>query len=124
MWKLNLNADKLKCCPFFIRLNDSKWCPLVTVGEQQIRVNDNLQLLHVIIDCSLSLNAHVKQIKQSPSLRLRAITVTEHASWDWRKPSLQTAFHVLVRSELGYAAPAWQPWLSNTIITSLDCLQN
>ena len=82
-------------------------CPSITVGEQQIRVNDNPQLLDVILDCSLSLNAHVKHIKQSPSLRLWAITVTEHASWDWQKPSLQTAFHILVCSELGYTAPAW-----------------
>ena len=123
MWKLNLNADKLKCCPFFTWLNDSKWCPSVTVGEQQIRVNDNPQLLDVIIDCNLSLNAHVKHIKQSLSLRLWAITVTEHASWDWQKPSIQTAFHVLVRSELDYAALAWQPWLSNTIITKMVWLQ-
>ena len=30
----------------------------------------------------------------------------------------------MVCSKLDYAAPAWQPWLSNTNITSLDRLQN
>ena len=34
------------------------------------------------------------------------------------------AFHALVRSKLDYAAPAWQPWLSDTNLSSLDCLQN
>ena len=30
----------------------------------------------------------------------------------------------MVRSKLDYAAPAWQPWLSNTNLSCLDCLQN
>ena len=34
------------------------------------------------------------------------------------------AFHALVRSKLDYAAPAWQPWLSDTNLSTLDCLQN
>ena len=34
------------------------------------------------------------------------------------------AFHALVHSKLDYTAPAWQPWLSDTNLSSLDCLQN
>ena len=34
------------------------------------------------------------------------------------------AFHALVRSKLNYAAPAWQPWLSDTNLSSLYRLQN
>ena len=34
------------------------------------------------------------------------------------------AFHTLVCSKLDYAAPAWQPWLSNTNLFCLDRLQN
>ena len=123
-WKLNLNANKSECCPFSACSNDSKWCPSITIRGQQIRVNDTPWLLGVILDRSFSFNAHVKHIKQSLSSRLRAITVTAHASWGWRKPLLRTAFHALVRSKIGYAAPAWQPWLSNINITSLDRLQN
>ena len=33
------------------------------------------------------------------------------------------AFHALVRSKLNYAAPAWQPWLSDTNLSSLYRLQ-
>ena len=33
-------------------------------------------------------------------------------------------FHALIRSKLNYAAPAWEPWLSATNISSLDYLQN
>ena len=96
---------------------------LRTTG-QPIRVNDTPRLLAIILDQSLLFNAHVKHIKQSLSSRLRATIVTAHAFWRWRKPLLQTAFHTLVHSKLDYAASAWQPWLSNTNITSLDRLQN
>ena len=34
------------------------------------------------------------------------------------------AFHAFVRSKLNYVAPAWQPWLSDTNLSCLDCLQN
>ena len=33
-------------------------------------------------------------------------------------------FHTLVCSKLDYAAPAWQPWLSDTNLSCLDRLQN
>ena len=33
-------------------------------------------------------------------------------------------FHTLVHSKPDYAAPAWQPWLSDTNLSSLDRLQN
>ena len=33
-------------------------------------------------------------------------------------------FHALVRSKFDYAAPAWQPWHSNTNLSCLDRLQN
>ena len=88
-----------------------------------IRINDTPRQLGIILNRSLLFNAHIKDIKQSLSSRLRAITVTAHVSWGWWKPLLRTAFHAFVHSKLGYATPAWQPWLSNTNITSLDCLQ-
>ena len=33
-------------------------------------------------------------------------------------------FHALVHSNFDYAAPAWQPWLSETNLSNLDRLQN
>ena len=106
-WKLNLNAHKSECYPFSTWFSNRKWCSLLTIGGQQMKFNDTTQLLGIILDCSLFYKAHVKHIKQSLSSRLWAITVTAHASWDWRKPLLQTAFHALVHSKLDYAAPVW-----------------
>ena len=60
-WKLNLNTDKRECCPFSTQSKDSKWYPSLTFGGQEIRVDDTPRLLGVILDRSLSFNAHVKQ---------------------------------------------------------------
>ena len=96
-------------------------------GSRHLTFEDNKSesiILGIILDRSLSFNAHVKHIKQSLLSSLWAITITVHASWGWQKPLPWTAFHVLVRFKLDYAAPAWKPWHSNTNITSLDLLQN
>ena len=52
------------------------------------------------------------------------IRATAHTSWGWHHSTLKMAFHALVCSKRDSAAPAWQPWLSDTNLSSLDCLQN
>ena len=123
-WKLNLNADKSEVCPFSTWSNDSTWKPTVFIGTQKIRVNVTPCLLSVILDRSLRFNAHLKKLTSSLSSSLRIIRATAHTSWGWRRSALKMAFHALIRSKLDYAAPAWQPWLSATNLSCLDCLQN
>ena len=66
-WKLNLNAGKSECCPFPIWSKNSKWRTSFTIGGNQIKVNDTLRLLDVILDQSLSFNVHIKHIRHSLS---------------------------------------------------------
>ena len=124
VWKLNLNADKSEVCPFSTWSNDSSWKPNVFIGTQKIRVNVTPRLLGVILDRSLTFNPHLKKLTSSLSSSFRFIRATAHTSWGWRCLTLKMAFHVLIRSKLDYAAPAWQPWLSATNLSSLDHLQN
>ena len=58
------------------------------------------------------------------SSRFNAIWASAHTSWNWRKPTLRTTFYALVWSKRDYAAPVWQPWLSDTDLNSLDHLQS
>ena len=122
-WKLNLNADKSKCCSFSILYNDSKWCPSLTIGGNKLELMTPLSYLALCLTAAFS-SMLTLNITQSLSSRLWAITVTVYASWDWQKLLLSTAFNALVCSKLDYATPTWQPGLSNINITSLDHLQN
>ena len=60
VWKLNLNAGKSEVCPFSTWSNDSTWKPTIFIYIQKIRVNATPRLLGVILDRSLTFNAHLK----------------------------------------------------------------
>ena len=81
MSKLNLNEDKNECYPFSTWFNDSKWRPSLTIGWQQIRVNDTPRLLSVILDRSLSFNARIKHIKQSLSWNFEQLQLLHMLTW-------------------------------------------
>ena len=123
-WKLNLNAEKSEVCPFSTWSNDSSWNPTIFIGNQKVCINTTPRLLGVILDRSLTFNAHLKKLTTSLASSIRIIRATAHTSWGWRRSTLKMAFHALVRSKLDYAAPAWQPWLSETNLSNLDRLQN
>ena len=123
-WKLNLNADKSEVCPFSTWLNDSTWNPTTFIDTQKVHVNTTRRLLGVILDRSLTFNAHLKKLTASLKSSICIIRATAHTSWGWRRSTLKMAFHALVRSKLDDAAPAWQPWLSDTNLSCLDRLQN
>ena len=123
-WKLNLNADKIQGFPFSTWSNNSTWNPTIFIGTQKVRVNTTPCLLGVILNRSLTFNAHLKKLTTSLTSSICIIRATAHTTWGWHRSTLKMAFHALVRSKLDYAAPAWQPWLSDTNLSSLDRLQN
>ena len=104
-WKLNLNVDKSKVCPFSTWSNDSTWQPTIFIGAQKICVNITPRLLGVILDRSLTFNAQLKKLTTLLSFSIRIIRVTAHTSWGWCCSTLKMAFHALIRSKLDYAAP-------------------
>ena len=123
-WKLNLNADKSEVCPFSIWSNDSTWNPTIFIDTQKVHINTTPRPLGVILDRSLMFNAHLKKLTAYLTSSIHIIRATGHISWGWRRSTLKMDFHALVHSKLDYAAPAWPPWLSDTNLSCLDCLQN
>ena len=110
-----------ECSTWF---NDSTWHFALFNGIQKIRVNTTPPLLGVILDRSLTFNAHLKKLTTTLSSSLCIIKVTARASWGWYHSTLKMAFHTLISRKIDYAVPAWQLWLSATNISCLDCLLN
>ena len=123
-WKLNLNGDKYEVCTFSTWSNDNTWITNVFIGTQKIRVNITPRLLGVILDRSLTFNAHLKELTASLTYSIPIIRATAYTSLGWCRSTIKMAFHALIHSKLDYAAPAWQPWLSDTNLSCLDRLQN
>ena len=122
-WKLNLNADKSEIFPFSTWSNNSNWNPTIFIDTQKVRVNTTHRFFGAILDRNLTFNAHSKTLTASVTSSIRIIR-TAHTSWGWHRSTLKKACHALVHSKLDYAAPAWQPWLSITNLSCLDCLQS
>ena len=79
-WKLNLNADKSKVCPFSTWSNDSNWNPSIFIDTQKVRVNTTSGLLGVILDRSLTFSAHLKKLTASLTSSIRIIRAMTHTS--------------------------------------------
>ena len=120
-WKLKLSADKSELCLFSTWSNDSTWNPTIFISTQKVRVNTTPRLLSVILDRSLTFNAHLKKLTVSLTSSIHIIRATAHTFWGWRRSTKKMVFHALVLSKLDYVAPAWQPWLSDTNLSCLDC---
>ena len=99
-WKLNLNVEKSEVCPFSTWSNDSSWNPTIFTGNQKVRVNTTPRFLAVILDRSLTFNAHLKKLTTSLASSIRIIRATAHTSWGWCRSTLKIAFHTLVCSKL------------------------
>ena len=123
-WKLQLNVGKSEVSAFSTLLNDSKWEPTISLQGRNISFNSTLHLLGVLLDRSLTLNAHIDKLYAETASRLRGMKLVSHSTWGWKKSTMKTMYFAYVRSKMDYAAPAWQPWLSNTNMTRLEALQN
>ena len=79
-WKLNLNADKSQACPFSTWSNNDTWNPIF-IGTQKVCINTTPRLAEVILDGSLTFNAHLKKLTASLSSSICIIRATAHTSW-------------------------------------------
>ena len=120
--KLNLNAEKSEACPFSTGSNDNSWNPTIFTGTRRVRVNSTPRFIGVILD-KLNFQCTVEETNH-----FAWISHTYYQSYCpyflGLAPLTTMAFHALVCSKLDYAAPAWQPSLSVTNLSNLDCLQN
>jgi len=123
-WKLTLNAGKSEAAFFSTWSNESRLQPNIQVDGQLVPTNNSPRLLGVLLDRSLTFNAHIAKISETTTRRIRCLRAVAHSDWGWDKQSLRTIFFALIRSSTDYAAPAWQPWLSGTNIDRLDRIQN
>ena len=94
------------------------------ISTQKVWVNTTPCLLGIILDRSLTFNVHLKKLTVSLKSSICIIRATAHTSWGWRRSTLKMVFYSLIRRRLDYAVAAWQPWLSDTNLSCLDCLEN
>ena len=123
-WKLTLNATKSEVCFFSTWVQEAKWQPVIQIEGKTIPFNPTPRLLGVYLDRQLTFNKHIEEVSKSATQKMKMIGAVSNAKWGWGKESLKKVYQMFVKSKIDYAAPAWQPWLSETSAKALDKIQN
>ena len=122
--KMDLNVAKCEVTFFSPSSHEAKWRPKVTLFGDEVPFNPTPKFLGVYLDRTLSFQKHVEYATHKASDRCKILSSLASKKWGWRKESLRKVYLTTQRSVLDYAAPAWQPWLSETQSKRLETAQN
>ena len=123
-WKLTLNATKSEVSYFSTYTREANHKPSLVINGEPIPFNPNPKLLGVYLDRQLSFVKHVDESTKLASGKTKLIAAVANSKWGWQKEELKQLYFSFVRSRLDYAGPAWQPWLSDSNISTLERTQN
>jgi hypothetical protein len=123
-WKLDLNGTKSEVSFFSTWTKEASWQPTIRINGAPIKFEPHPRLLGVTLDRQLTFTEHVEQISRKAVSKTKMISAVSHSEWGWDKQHLTQLFYAYVRSQLDYAGPGWQPWLSESNRTVLERAQN
>ena len=121
--KMKLSAKKSECSFFTTNTHEAKWLPALYLSRQQIKYNPNPKLLGIAYDRQLTFGLHasivVSKMKQEAgALRCLAPTDGGHEKYILWSTCIATE-----RSNVEYAAAAWLPWVSISMMEKLEMCQ-
>lgn len=96
----------------------------ITLQSNNIPFNSTPCLLGVLLNRNPTFTAHIDKLNAEITSKLHAIKAVSHSTWGWKKSTLKTMLFAYICSKMDYAAPAWQPWLSNTNMARMESFQN
>ena len=123
-WKMKVNEDKTKGMVISSSTIDTSWDPQLTAGEQQIEFTKDCKFLGVTIDNSLRFSKHVSNITTKCRKRVNIIKCLSSKDWGSTLETQRALYLTYIRLVLEYSSPGWTPWLSETLLTTLQRIQN
>ena len=133
-WKLDLNATKSEVAFFSTYTKESIFKPSVKLRHNEFHLlfdeGDEFtfkatpRLLGVILDRQLSFGPHVANVVNEATKKSKMLYALTGSDWGASKKYLRMIYLAFCRSKLMYAAPAWQPWLSDSQAEHLEVAQN
>ena len=123
-WKLTLNAGKCEACFFSTDPKEANWSPSIIIDGRTIKHEPTPRLLGVTLDRTLCFATHTANVTKSAASKLKILAKLAYTDWGGNKFELFRIYQAIVKSKLDYAAPAWQPWLSDTQFNKLEVVQN
>jgi hypothetical protein len=118
--KMLINCEKSEVTFFSNDSHESKWIPEVRMGERTMPFNPSPKFLGVYLDRTLAFTKQVVEVTKNTEAKVRMLAALSSKTWGWKKHNLRRVYLATMRSLLDYAAPGWQPWLSDTQLEALD----
>jgi ribonuclease HI len=123
-WKLELNGSKSEVSFFSTWTHESDFKPIIEINDKALKFQEHPRLLGVTLDRQLTFTKHVEEVTTKAVAKTKMISAVSHSEWGWDKQHLTQLYHAYVRSQLDYAGPGWQPWLSDSNRMQLERAQN
>jgi ribonuclease HI len=125
--KMTINFDKCEATFFSNDSHEAKWRPDIKLRGAEvkdIKYEASPKFLGVYLDRTLSFTEHVLKVVEKVGKRNRILSSLSTKIWGWKKKKLAQVYHTMQKSVLDYAAPGWQPYLSETQMNKLEVAQN
>ena len=122
-FKMDLST-KSEVTFFTMHPGEAKWTPNVKIGDTPITFEPSPRLLGVHLDRTLAFTKQTELVAKKVGKKCRMLGAVANSEWGWRKKELTRIYNTQVRPALDYGAPAWQPWLSDTNIKTLERSNN
>ena len=123
-FKLSLNQTKCEVTFFASGTTEARWKPTLRLNDEVMPFNPTPKFLGIKMDRGLTFAPHAEEISQKVSKRTNLIRAVATRDWGWQKKTLRKIYIATQRSVLDYAAPAWEPNLSQTQFDKLERSQN
>ena len=121
--RLPLNAAKCEVAFFILDNAEAQWRPKITINGVPPSCTPSPTFLGVTYDLRMTNDTQVKRVCQQMLLRTNILSVVGGTTCGWQRQDLRTVFIDTQRSVAEYAAAAWTPWLSSSIIEKLERTQ-
>ena len=122
-WKLKVNTTKTVYTVFSLSPAVRKECHDITIQGKKLEKEENPTYLGIKLDPKMTLNDHMKNVKDKASNRLKLVKRLASTQWGADKNTLRQLYLGYIRSNMEYSL-ALQSISSRTNQQSVDNVQN
>ena len=123
-WKLVINVEKSEAAAFALGTNpDSLARPVLSLGGQTLKCSETPKFLGMTFDRRMTYRAHVEEMAQRMTSRLRQLRCLAGRSWGCCSRDLRTVYLAYIRSVSDYCGGCFLPAASESTIRHLEVIQ-
>lgn len=121
--RVMLNPGKSECCILSKRQPDRQQRANLVIGGAPIETKKAVKYLGVLVEGDFSFRQHAAAVMEKMRKRARVLRALAGRTWGCGWVQMRQVYRAIVESVVWYAAAAWLPWLSTTLLRQLEVVQ-